>query len=64
MQLGPEPLPELFLLTDFTRDLKKSKSHQAAAFRSKAVTGLGNIYVDEALWEAKIHPEQSAATLE
>lgn len=27
------------------------------------MTGLGNIYVDEALWEAKIHPEQSAATL-
>ena len=26
------------------------------------MTGLGNIYVDEALWEAKIHPEQSAAT--
>lgn len=27
------------------------------------MTGLGNIYVDEALWEAKIHPEQPADTL-
>ncbi|WP_048950266.1 zinc finger domain-containing protein, partial [Enterococcus faecium] len=29
----------------------------------RLVTGLGNIYVDEALWEAKIHPEQPANTL-
>ncbi|WP_288551745.1 MULTISPECIES: DNA-formamidopyrimidine glycosylase [Enterococcus] len=64
MQLGPEPLPELFLLTDFTRDLKKSKKAiKPMLLDQKLVTGLGNIYVDEALWEAKIHPEQSAATL-
>ena len=29
----------------------------------KLVTGLGNIYVDEALWQAKIHPEQPADSL-
>ena len=27
------------------------------------IAGLGNIYVDEALWEAKIHPMQKANTL-
>jgi formamidopyrimidine-DNA glycosylase len=64
MQLGPEPLPELFLLADFSRDLKKSKKAiKPLLLDQKLVTGLGNIYVDEALWEAKIHPEQPAATL-
>ena len=27
------------------------------------MTGLGNIYVDEALWQAQIHPEQPADSL-
>lgn len=28
------------------------------------LSGIGNIYADEALWRAKIHPERKAATLE
>lgn len=64
MQLGPEPLPELFTLEDFTAGLKKShKAIKPLLLDQKLVTGLGNIYVDEALWEAKIHPEQPANTL-
>ncbi|OTP12554.1 formamidopyrimidine-DNA glycosylase [Enterococcus sp. 10A9_DIV0425] len=64
MKLGPEPLPDLFGLEEFTVGLKKShKAIKPLLLDQKLVTGLGNIYVDEALWEAKIHPEQPADTL-
>ncbi|MGM0124127.1 formamidopyrimidine-DNA glycosylase [Enterococcus sp. AZ194] len=62
--LGPEPLPEVFLLAEFEKGLKKShKAIKPLLLDQKLVTGLGNIYVDEALWQAKIHPEQPADTL-
>lgn len=64
LKLGPEPLPDLFLLKDFTLGLQKShKAIKPLLLDQKLVTGLGNIYVDEALWEAKIHPEQPADSL-
>lgn len=64
MQLGPEPLPEQFTLEAFTKGLRKShKAIKPLLLDQKLVTGLGNIYVDEALWQAKIHPEQPANTL-
>ncbi len=65
MKLGPEPLPRSFLLKDFTLGLQKShKAIKPLLLDQKLVTGLGNIYVDEALdREAKIHPEQPADSL-
>ena len=64
MQLGPEPKPELFLLEAFEQGLKRSKKAiKPLLLDQKLVTGLGNIYVDEALWQAKIHPEQPADSL-
>lgn len=63
-KLGPEPLPETFLLDDFRKGLKKSsKAIKPVLLDQKLVTGLGNIYTDEALWQAKIHPRQPANTL-
>ncbi|MBL1224988.1 DNA-formamidopyrimidine glycosylase [Enterococcus sp. BWR-S5] len=64
LSLGPEPVPEKFLLKPFQAGLKKHhKAIKPLLLDQKLVTGLGNIYVDEALWEAKIHPEQPANTL-
>lgn len=64
LRLGPEPLPEKFTLAGFTEQLKKShKAIKPLLLDQRLVTGLGNIYVDEALWQAKIHPEQPANTL-
>lgn len=63
-KLGPEPLdekltPELFFqrLSTHSRKLKSLLLDQAF------LAGLGNIYVDEALWEAKLHPLQTSNTL-
>lgn len=63
-KLGPEPFPATFFLDDFRNGLKKStKAIKAVLLDQKVVTGLGNIYTDEALWQAKIHPRQPANTL-
>lgn len=63
-RLGPEPTPEAFTLAEFKVGLLKShKAIKPLLLDQRLVTGLGNIYVDEALWQAKIHPEQPANTL-
>lgn len=63
-KLGPEPLPELFTLKEFESGLLKStKAIKPLLLDQKLVTGLGNIYADEVLWKAKIHPLQPANTL-
>lgn len=58
-KVGPEPLetsttPEMFI----QRIRRRNGSMVKAALLDQAVlAGLGNIYVDETLWGAKIHPE-------
>lgn len=63
-KLGPEPIIEEFLLGDFVEKLQSSSSLiKPLLLNQKVVAGLGNIYTDEALWLAKIHPQQPARTL-
>ncbi|MDR2834362.1 MAG: DNA-formamidopyrimidine glycosylase [Streptococcaceae bacterium] len=62
--LGPEPTKEEFDLKVFTQQLKKKqKAIKPLLLDQKLVVGLGNIYVDEVLWQAKIHPLQLANTI-
>lgn len=56
-QLGPEPLERKF----HTRYLASRADGRSAPVKSflldqRIVAGLGNIYVDEALWTSRIHP--------
>lgn len=55
---GPEPLDESFKLEDFKqRVLKKpNASIKLVLLDPKVVAGIGNIYGDELLWEAGVHP--------
>lgn len=63
-KLGPEPIPADFLFEPFFEQLKKKKKAiKPLLLDQLLVTGLGNIYVDEALFRAQIHPEQEADTL-
>ena len=63
-RLGPEPTDADFDLADFKVKLKKASTMiKPLLLNQKIVAGLGNIYVDEVLWLAKIHPEQPANTL-
>ena len=63
-KLGPEPLGEDFKFKEFSRKLKSTQRIIKAVLLDQTfVAGMGNIYTDEALFEAGIHPEQPTSTL-
>ncbi|HJV17468.1 MAG TPA: DNA-formamidopyrimidine glycosylase [Bacillales bacterium] len=62
--LGPEPFDEDFTEQYLTKMLSKTnRKIKPALLDQKLLVGLGNIYVDEALFRARIHPERIASTL-
>lgn len=63
-KLGPEPTEEDFDLSAFAKKLSTSKKLiKPYLLEQTLVAGLGNIYVDEVLWAAKVHPERQANSL-
>ncbi len=63
-QLGLEPLSNEFTLAAFQKVIKGHNQFIKPFLLNQAyVVGLGNIYVDEALWQAKIHPLRKLSTL-
>lgn len=63
-KLGPEPVVPDFDLEVFREQLKKKhRAIKPLLLDQTLVTGLGNIYVDEALYQSCIHPEQVASKL-
>ncbi|WP_130649961.1 bifunctional DNA-formamidopyrimidine glycosylase/DNA-(apurinic or apyrimidinic site) lyase [Egicoccus halophilus] len=55
--LGPEPLSEAFDAETFAAALARSRAPvKARLLDQRLVAGVGNIYADEALWLARIHP--------
>lgn len=58
-KVGPEPLVADFTADDFAvRLMRRAKSGiKAVLLDQTVVAGVGNIYADESLWAAKIHPE-------
>lgn len=64
MNIGPEPLSEQFTWQRLAATLAGRKaSLKAVLLDQRRVAGLGNIYVDEALYLARLHPERPAGTL-
>ncbi|HWB39123.1 MAG TPA: DNA-formamidopyrimidine glycosylase [Candidatus Saccharimonadales bacterium] len=57
-KVGPEPLAEDFTWQQFKdRMLRRKNSNVKAVLLDQTViAGVGNIYADESLWGAKIHP--------
>ena len=61
---GPEPFTKEFTLDAFKKILKKTTRNIKTVIMDQAkISGVGNIYADEALWRAKIHPEKTAEKL-
>ena len=55
--LGPEPLSDAFDPDRFAAGLAATRAPvKAALLDQRLVAGVGNIYADEALWRARIHP--------
>ncbi|HVM17110.1 MAG TPA: bifunctional DNA-formamidopyrimidine glycosylase/DNA-(apurinic or apyrimidinic site) lyase [Gaiellaceae bacterium] len=64
VRLGPEPLTEAFT-PEFLRERLRGRRAplKAAVLDQRTVAGLGNIYADEALWRARLHPRREAGAL-
>ncbi len=64
-QLGPEPLDKAFTYTTFTKRLatKPTGRIKTVLMDQSVISGIGNIYSDEALWLTNIHPERRISTL-
>src|SRR5580765_3476941 len=64
-RLGGEPLERTFTSTRLGERLAGRRAPlKAALLDQRTVAGLGNIYVDEALWRAQLHPLREAGTLD
>ncbi len=62
--LGPEPLEPSFAVRDFRRRLRRRKGRLKPLLLDQSfLAGVGNIYADEALWAARLHPLRTARTL-
>ncbi len=63
-RLGLEPLGRGFSYAAFRRAMQEKKGMAKALLLSQStVAGLGNIYADEALFRARIHPKRRMETL-
>ncbi len=63
-ELGPEPLDPTFSPARLSASLAGKRTPiKAALLDQKVVAGLGNIYVCEALFRARISPQRSAHTI-
>jgi formamidopyrimidine-DNA glycosylase len=63
-QFGPEPLDEAFTLRRFRELIRPRRARlKPLLMDQRFLAGIGNIYADEALWRARLHPLRSAATL-
>lgn len=63
-RLGPEPLSRDFTPESLLALLRKRTAPiKSLLLDQHAIAGLGNIYVDEALFRARIHPRTSAAAV-
>jgi formamidopyrimidine-DNA glycosylase len=64
-KVGPEPLAEDFTAKDFVLRLRRRNNSgiKAVLLDQTVVAGIGNIYADESLWAAKIHPLAKVADL-
>ena len=64
-KLGPEPLNNQFTLSEFINRISKRKnsSIKATILDQSVLAGVGNIYADESLFVAKIHPSTKVGNL-
>lgn len=57
-RVGPEPLEGELTHTDFIERIRRRNGTtiKAALLDQSVIAGIGNIYADEALWGARVHP--------
>ena len=63
--IGPEPLDKNFTLKDFIARLNRKPNGKikTVLMDQSVIAGIGNIYSDEILWKAGIHPERKVSKI-
>lgn len=62
-RLGPDPFSEGFTVDYLTRAFRRKANIKGLLLDQSVIAGLGNIYVDEVLFAAGVHPTRRADTL-
>src|SRR5215217_9595277 len=62
-RLGPDPFTEAFSVEYLTSAFRRKAAVKGLLLDQSVVSGLGNIYVDEVLFAAGVHPTRKADTL-
>ncbi|MFC1789459.1 DNA-formamidopyrimidine glycosylase [Patescibacteria group bacterium] len=62
-KLGPEPLDRSFTFKKFKEILPEKGKIKQILMDQSVIVGIGNIYADEILWDAKIHPKKDISKL-
>jgi formamidopyrimidine-DNA glycosylase len=62
-RLGPDPFTEEFSVEYLTNAFRRKAAIKGLLLDQSVVSGLGNIYVDEVLFAAGVHPARKASTL-
>jgi formamidopyrimidine-DNA glycosylase len=63
--IGPEPLDKNFKLETLVQQFNrcKNKKIKTTLMDQSIIAGIGNIYSDEILWHAGVHPEKKVSSL-
>ena len=64
-KVGPEPLEDDFTVDKFINNIlrRRQSAIKAVLLDQTVLAGVGNIYADESLWAAKIHPTMLAGQI-
>lgn len=64
LHIAPDPFDPAFnKAATIAKYLKRNIKVKTALLNQEIMSGVGNIYADEALWRAKVHPEKSTSDL-
>ncbi len=63
-RLGPDPFSDEFTVENLRKAFERKASIKGLLLDQSVVSGLGNIYVDEVLFAAGVHPTRKANTLD
>src|SRR3989338_1549141 len=64
--IGPEPLEKQFTIINFKLQISKKPNGKikTVLMDQSIIAGIGNIYSDEILWRAGVHPERKVSKVE
>jgi len=64
LHIARDPFDKNFVISDAIKEYaKRNMKIKSALLNQEIMSGVGNIYADESLWRARVHPENSTRNL-